>query len=42
MRAEDGKTLPFAVAAGTVAGDIKLDIGGVDVTKGFRVTAELP
>ena len=38
VRGEDGKTLSFAVAAGTVAGDVKLDIGGVDVTKGFRVT----
>lgn len=38
VRGEDGKTLSFAVAAGTDAGDIKLDIGGVDVTKGFRVT----
>jgi len=38
VRGEDGKTLSFAVAAGTVVGDVKLDIGGVDVTKGFRVT----
>ena len=38
VRGEDGRTLSFAVAAGTVAGDVKLDIGGVDVTKGFRVT----
>ena len=38
VRGEDGKTLSFAVAAGTDAGDVKLDIGGVDVTKGFRVT----
>lgn len=40
VRGEDGKTLSFAVAAGTVAGDVKLDIGGVDVTKGFRVTVD--
>ena len=38
FRGEDGRTLSFAVAAGTVADDVKLDIGGVDVTKGFRVT----
>ena len=38
VRSEDGKTLSFAVAAGTDAGDVKLDIGGVDVTRGFRVT----
>jgi len=40
VRGEDGKTLSFAVAAGTDAGDVKLDIGGVDVTKGFRVTVD--
>ena len=40
VRGEDGKTLSFAVAAGTVADDVKLDIGGVDVTKGFRVTVD--
>ena len=38
VRGEDGKTLSFAVAAGTVVGDVKLGIGSVDVTKGFRVT----
>ena len=40
VRGEDGRTLSFAVAAGTVADDVKLDIGGVDVTKGFRVTVD--
>ena len=38
VRGEDGKSFSFVVAAGTDAGDIKLAIGGNDVTKGFRVT----
>ena len=40
VRGEDGRTLSFGVAAGTEAGDITLEIGGVDVTKGFRVTVD--
>ena len=35
--AEDGKTRTAAVAAGTMMEDIKVIVGGVDVTKGFKV-----
>jgi len=35
--AVDGKTRTAAVAAGTTAEDVKVIVGGVDVTKGFKV-----
>ena len=38
--AEDGWTRTAAVAAGTKAEDIKVVVGGVDVTAGFKVAVE--
>ena len=38
--AEDGKTRTAAVAVGTKAEDVKVVVGGVDVTAGFRVAVE--
>ena len=38
--AEDGRTRTAAVAAGTAAEDVKVIVGGVDVTAGFRVAVE--
>lgn len=38
--AADGKTRTAEVAAGTTAEDIKVVVGGVDVTKGFKVAVE--
>jgi len=38
--AEDGRTRTAAVAAGTAAEDVKVIVGGVDVTAGFNVSVE--
>ena len=38
--AEDGKTRTAAVAEGTTAEDVKVFVGGVDVTAGFKVAVE--
>jgi uncharacterized repeat protein (TIGR02543 family) len=38
--AADGKTRAAAVAAGTTAEDVKVFVGGVDVTAGFKVAVE--
>ena len=36
----DGRTRTAAVAAGTTAEDVKVFVGGVDVTAGFKVAVE--
>jgi len=38
--ATDGKTRTTTVAAGTAAEDVKVFVGGVDVTAGFKVSVE--
>lgn len=38
--AEDGKTRTATVVAGTTAEDMKVFVGGVDVTAGFKVAVE--
>ena len=38
--AADGKTRTATVAAGTTAEDVKVFVGGVDVTAGFKVSVE--
>ena len=38
--AADGKTRTAAVAVGTAAEDVKVFVGGVDVTDGFKVSVE--
>ena len=39
-KAADGKTRTAEVAAGTTAEDVKVFVGGVDVTRGFKVEVE--